>query len=67
MRNNFPHYNFFRLGAEFELEIREGSIIWNSIEFDGFRIELSRIDEIWTRSYYLYLDNTPTHENNSTF
>jgi hypothetical protein len=44
------------------IKIQEASRVWIWIEFDELLIETSRIDEIWTRSSCLDLDNRSSHE-----
>jgi hypothetical protein len=52
----------FKIHGTIWIKIQGSSRVWNSIEFNGIWLEFSRIDEIWTRSSWLHLDDTSTHK-----
>jgi hypothetical protein len=52
----------FKISNRIWIKNQWSSRVWNSIDFDGIWLEFSRIGEFWTRSSWLHLDDTSTHE-----
>jgi hypothetical protein len=48
----------FKIGDRIWIKNQWSSRVGNSIEFDGIWFQFSRIEELWTRSSYLHLDNS---------